>query len=262
MQNLIRQSVFYAALIAAFVVVACGDDSNPAVENYQKKSWDFLNPDIKYGEMKDKRDGQIYKTVQIGDQVWMAENLNYEVKDSYCLKKSADNCDKLGRLYTWGAAMDSAGVFSSDGKGCGYTKFCSPKFPVRGVCPEGWHLPDYGEWDRLLTAVVECDPDVACENGPLETLMSKKDMDVKNNLNGENNTDDFGFSAVSAGYMHDSPEQFYSGGAYFWSSTEYDGDGEYSGKYDAYSVMHNSHVFYLDYNLCKCSGYSVRCVKD
>ena len=92
-----------------------------------------------YGSLTDDRDGQTYKTVKIGEQIWMAENLNYEELNSYCYNDSAEYCAKYGRLYTWAAAMDSAGEWSNNGRACGLNMMtCSPKYPVRGICPEGW----------------------------------------------------------------------------------------------------------------------------
>ena len=105
------------------------------------------------GTMTDERDGQIYKIVTIGKQTWMAENLNYESTNSFCYKDSVEYCTNYGRLYTWAAAMDSVGTWSTNGKGCGYGTTCSPTYPVRGICPEGWHLPDTTEWHTLFTAV-------------------------------------------------------------------------------------------------------------
>lgn len=73
----------------------------------------------------DPRDGKVYQTVKIGDQVWMAENLNYDAGDSsYCYKDDNANCDKYGRLYTWNAAIKAA--------------------------PPGWHLPSKEEWETLI----------------------------------------------------------------------------------------------------------------
>ena len=103
--------------------------------------------------MTDERDGQTYKTVTIGTQTWMAENLNYESVDSYCYNDSAKYCAKYGRLYTWAAAMDSVGEWSTNGRGCGYYGDCSPTYPVRGVCPKGWHLLTKAELEMLLETV-------------------------------------------------------------------------------------------------------------
>lgn len=103
--------------------------------------------------MTDSRDGQTYKTVKIGVQIWMAENLNYKADSSFCHHNDESNCSNYGRFYRWATAMDSAGTWSSNGKGCGYGKACSPTYPVRGVCPSGWHLPSLTELITLFNVV-------------------------------------------------------------------------------------------------------------
>lgn len=98
-----------------------------------------------YGILTDKRDGRSYKTVVIGNQVWMAENLNYDSGDdlSYCF--FANDCERYGRHYEWPAAVDSINT------GYGSTEATCPKNnPIKGICPEGWHIPSEPEWDTLL----------------------------------------------------------------------------------------------------------------
>lgn len=109
------------------------------------------------GFVKDARDGQTYKTVKIGDQTWMAKNLNYQYNEgtakSYCYENRADLCTKYGRLYTWAAAIDSMQIYKDTKEQCGDGKLCKMPEKVRGVCPSGWHLPTQAEWDILITTV-------------------------------------------------------------------------------------------------------------
>ena len=194
------------------------------------------------GSITDTRDGQTYKTVVIGTQTWMAQNLNYETANSYCYGDSPSNCTKYGRLYTWPAAMDGAGTWSTNGKGCGYNKTCSPTYPVRGVCPTGWHLPTEAEFETLFTAV-----------GKLKSTSGWNDFEGKSG----NGVDAFAFSALPAG----SRDNFGNYGgegydAFFWSSTENGSDYAY-GMYlyyrDGDAHLNNHYNYY---------GFSVRCVKD
>jgi uncharacterized protein (TIGR02145 family) len=71
----------------------------------------------------DPRDGKVYNTVQIGDQCWLKENLNYDTENSLCHSNNTDYCDAYGHLYTWHEAVD--------------------------ICPTGWHLPSHDEWTEL-----------------------------------------------------------------------------------------------------------------
>ena len=286
----------------AAVLVACGDDSSSATDSDEVSSSSacedcdgsssskaksssssvkssssssvpegYVDPStVVKGTMTDERDGQTYKTVKIGTQTWMAENLNYAYTSvpykyykvsndvytsdstSWCYNNDASNCAKYGRLYTWAAAMDSVGTWTTNGKGCGFRNECSPTYPVRGVCPEGWHLPSETEWDSLRTAV---------GGGAIAGKMLKSTSGW-DDFNGEhiNCTDAYAFSVLPAGF------RVYEGSfkdeglhAHFWSSTEYELEGAY---YAYYTLWYS----YLDkaslYNSYKYSGLSVRCVKD
>lgn len=202
-----------------------------------------------YGELTDDRDGQTYKTVKIGDQWWMAENLNYETDNSFYYNDSAEYCEKYGRLYTWAAATDSAGVWGENGKGCGYAKHCTTAYPVRGVCPEGWHLPTKNEWNTLSTAV-------GGQTTPGKVLKSTSGWYTDDVYHG-NGTDAFSFSALPAGYrsytgLYDLAGYY----AYFWSSTARDSRNAYN-----VYLYYNHDYMALDYS-DKRRGFSVRCVKD
>ena len=184
--------------------------------------------------MTDERDGKVYRTVKIGDQTWMAENLNYADSaktpslkgKSWCYNNVAANCDVAGRLYTWAAA--------------------------KTACPSGWHLPDTTEWKALFTAV-----------GGSSTADTKlKSTSAWNNSG--NGTDAFGFSALPAG-GRDSYGDYYYEGYYadFWSSTEDGSDSTEDGSDCAYFMRLYYSYDYADLNNnYKYYGFSVRCVKD
>ncbi len=140
--------------------------------------------------LTDLRDGKTYKTVTIGDQTWMAENLNYETENSYCYDDDPSNCSKYGRLYTWAAA--------------------------KTVCPSGWHLPSTTEFKTLFTAV---------GGSSTAGTVLKSTGGWYNDGNG---TDAFGFSALPAGNRRNNGYYNDEGNyAYFWSSKEYDSSNAY-----------------------------------
>jgi uncharacterized protein (TIGR02145 family) len=89
--------------------------------------------------------GQTYKTTQIGEQIWMAENLNYKTGNSECYTEHSENCAKFGRLYDWSTAMG----FESGCNSNACKSNIKPKH--RGICPEGWHIPTPAEWEQLFS---------------------------------------------------------------------------------------------------------------
>ena len=222
-----------------------------------------FNPEIDYGSMTDSRDGQIYKTVKIGDQTWMAENLNYAdsintpslLERSWCYDDKAENCAVAGRLYTWAAAIDSVTLATDadNPQDCGYGKTCSLPAKVQGVCPDGWHLPTQVEWETLFT-------EVGGNSTAGKILMSQTGWD--NNGNG---TDGVGFSALPVGINDRYVDPYYRGDldfggdgvdAAFWSASDY------SSKLAYFLGMSTSNEYAYLYSFHKDVGYSVRCLKD
>lgn len=206
-------------------VVRCKTDSTDACE---------------YGTLTDERDGQTYKTVKIGGLWWMAENLNYAYlqptdtldSSSFCFNDSLEYCEKYGRLYTWYAALK--------------------------VCPSGWHLPWYMEF---------------------ETFIPSSYRDGRAIRSTEwNGTDDYGFAALPGGaryidgaYTLGDVGGGWGGGmggytgdpAWFWTDTKV-ADQTYGDV--TYKMAHAIRVF-PEGNAGLSTGfveeaYSVRCVKD
>ena len=122
--------------------------------------------DVQYGLLKDDRSGtmQVYKTVKIGDQIWMAENLNYNASGSECNK----DCDVFGRLYK------PSSVAESD------------------PCPNGWRLPTENDFHILVNE--DHDPKALHQTENIGTML-KATSGWNDDGNG---TDDFGFSAIAA----------------------------------------------------------------
>ena len=154
-----------------------------------------FNSTITYGQFVDPRDHRVYKTVDIGKQTWMAENLEYADTIVYPelrtkMKCYNDSCEKYGRLYHWSVAFDSAKVFSSGVKECNpeYNGFtyrnghqCRYAYPVQGLCPEGWHVPDGNDWRVFILNFSSSGEMVSREFG---------------------GTDKYGFSVIPMGYWY------------------------------------------------------------
>ena len=181
----------------------------------------------------------------------MAQNLNYKTENSYCYDDSPSNCSKYGRLYTWAAAMDSAGLWSTNGKGCGVGSRCSPTYPVRGVCPEGWHLPKQSEWNTLASVVGAS----SFVGKKLKSTSGWFDYNGKS----ENGTDDYSFSALPAGYRGSSASYDEGHFSNFWSATESSSFGDRDAEFMFLGYADNNMGSLSD---SKGYGFSVRCVKD
>lgn len=152
--------------------------------------WVSSFPESKKGSMKDPRDGKTYKTVKIGKQVWMAENLNFKSGDSWCYNNSEQNCNEYGRLYSWEAALNA--------------------------CPEGWHLPTKWQFEILRFNV----------GG--EDVAGKMLKSTTGWYDDGNGVDKYGFNVLPAGIRY-YDGVFCDAGKYanFWSATENDGDDAY-----------------------------------
>ncbi len=227
-------------------------------------NWDVpkeahFNPDITYGSMTDERDGKVYRTVQIGDQIWMAENLNYAdsvktpslLERSWCYDNKTENCDVAGRLYTWAAAIDYVAL-CDNGNGVN----CDDGVPtkkVRGICPSGWHLPRYAGDDNEFYILYIA----AGEKTAGKALKSQMGWEYRGYK--YIGTDTFGFSGIPAGYRTSSGEFSSAGGLAYFHTT--------AGSTDGLSFTHPEYLSYGSdgmgmERLNTSAAYSVRCIKD
>jgi uncharacterized protein (TIGR02145 family) len=249
-----------------------------------------FNPDLNYGTVTDI-DGNEYKTIQIGTQTWMAENLRTTryadgtaiqllkavqahypdpndpgsivyleseweriglFSKAYCWPlDDKTNANPYGALYSWSAAMNGAESSSQSPSG------------IQGVCPTGWHLPSDQEWTTLVDYL----------GGQSVAGGKLKEADTIHWASpNEGATNESGFTAVASGYAGDG--LLYRSWAWFWSSTEINryfpnsprwNPDEYNNPmYDLIAcryLLSNSSGIRSDEG-ARQQGFSVRCVKD
>ncbi|MDD4033418.1 MAG: fibrobacter succinogenes major paralogous domain-containing protein [Bacteroidales bacterium] len=220
---------------------------------------------------RDSRDGKVYKTVTIGEQVWMAENLAYLPDDpgvvgpaigsetephfyvygyygtNVAAAKATTDYITYGVLYNWPAAMNGAASSNANPSS------------VQGICPEGWHLPSDNEWKQLemyLGMTQEAADDIAWRGTGQGGKLKKAGISHWKSPN-EGATNESGFTALPGGCRLPS-STFYSVGSegYWWSSTA---EGTSVASYRGLAYIHG------DVGRTPCTkgyGFSVRCVQD
>ncbi len=190
-------------------------------------------------------DGNVYNTVQIGEQCWMKENLrvgiqinysqgmtNNNIVEKYCYNDNSANCDIYGGLYEWDEMMQYTSIEGA-----------------QGICPEGWHIPTNDEWS-LLTVYSGGD-DIGGGK------MKEKGTSHWNSPN-TGATNESGFTAFPGGISGDSTGGFSGVGrfGYWWSSTE-----KYSSMAWDIDLWAGESGVGHHYN-GKDLGFSIRCLKD
>ncbi len=245
---------FYKAFVAAGTDTAWGE-----VKNLRTLT---INPCENAPTLEDV-EGNVYNTIQIGEQCWMAENLRTTKKPDgspitsatqiwYCPNNcslTSDTVMTYGLLYNWDATTQ------------GVSSVSNPM--VGGICPEGWHVPSDVEWTTLIQYVKE-QPEYQCEDSRkiAKSLASKQGWKnnttpcaVGNNPSENNKT---GFNAFPAGNYDNNNSRFpnFSERAYFWSSTVFDnGNDMYRG------LRFGLDTVVRDHNR-KYDGLSVRCLRN
>lgn len=176
------------------------------------------------GTMKDNRDGKVYKTVKIGNQWWMAENLAYKASSGcWSYDNNISNVNTYGYLYNWETA--------------------------KNICPSGWHLPSNSEWEILIERL-------GGKNVAGEKLKKSTTWDLFKGVNFGNNSS--GFSAVASGQYDSFGDCFANMGnsCFWWSKTQNSSEDAWN-----YGLGNNSSETYpFPCNIH--DGYSIRCIKN
>lgn len=236
------------------------------IYDYSKE--DFFSETANYGTLKDSRDNKTYKTIKIGSQTWMAENLDYSDStkmtnlkgNSWCFNNRPKNCEMAGRLYTWTAAMNLASFYLEESA----ADVIAEKH--QGICPSGWHIPTSSEWNDLMEYVEA----LGLEGYAGRDLKSQTGWSY---YSAAIPTDEYGFSAIPTGaYYGKYAETGNTYSAYtfddegyftnFWSASE--AAGTYSATRAIYWFLDYRYDYFkesADYNQ-KGRGFAVRCLKN
>lgn len=231
-----------------------GDQPGAVITNLRVAA-EGSDPDFSCGTSKvADRDGNVYATVQIGEQCWMKENLRVTkysdgtaISDLRSPNDNIANVPVYGYLYTWEATMNGAEGSSSKPSG------------VKGVCPIGWHVPSFGEFNQLESVASTMD---ACGAG--RALAANEGWTV----NGDNscyvgynqsvNNNVTGFTARPAGYYSTAYQflEFNSAASFITTNP-----GGYNDLVSYWMVRTNASGTTV-LSMTKQGGGSVRCVKD
>jgi uncharacterized protein (TIGR02145 family) len=177
----------------------------------------------------------------------MAENLNYAAQGSRCYNDDNTYCDAYGRLYDWATAMNIDAIYNT-------TIWNGSVANHRGVCPQGWHVPNYAEWVTLTNYA-------GGTNAAGTKLKATSGWNAHETYG--NGTDDYGFAALPAGVLDEwSGMVFIDFGNYGeWWSTDRGYNGEHATRaYRKYAKYDNSAFHWGDGS--KRSMYNLRCVRD
>jgi len=239
-KGLLRISVF---IVLVAMVCACGgDDDDPSGNATNGKSTAVFNSSVTYGSLTDQ-DGNIYKTVTIGTQTWMAENLRTTKyndgtaipKESesfstpaYCNYNNSDEAIAIatyGRMYNWFAV--------NTGK----------------LAPKGWHVPTDAEWTILTDHL-------GGAGGAGDNLREMGTLHWTAPNTGA--TNEAGFTGLPGGYSGN--DKFFDRGntGLWWSTSE-------SSTVPEVAVHLTMNPFASStslYTISKQTGISVRCIKD
>jgi uncharacterized protein (TIGR02145 family) len=192
----------------------------------------------------DPRDGKIYSTVLIGNQCWMAENLNVgimvsdfaqqdnKIIEKTCYDNDPANCQVYGGLYNWHEAMNW-------------------EIENQGICPVGWHLPSREDWQQLVS-------ELGTEDAGQHMKVSKEHSPSWDGTNSS------GFSALPAGVGHESHFGRIGKWGLFWSSTEADENFAWFAQLDNFwnPAPPKYKILYIGNYFLKENGFSVRCVRE
>ena len=195
-----------------------GNEYNPATQYCRNGTTVTTYGSISYGD-------KTYKTLDIGEQTWMAENLNYATSSgSVCYDNSESYCNTYGRLYNWATAME--------------------------VCPNGWHIPSLSDWNMLITAV----GGLSIAGKYLKAIEDRYFISISGyGVNYYMNT--YGFTALLGGGCYPTCYDVSSYGNW-WSETEGVGETAYGIRvYYDYEYINSS-------TYDKPTLFSVRCVRN
>lgn len=236
------------AIISSLGLAACGGDSSSnANENTPEENISSTNTgnssssfsgstvkpsSVKTGSLTDERDGQTYKTVQIGNQIWMAENLKLEVSDGFCYGDVKANCEKYGTFYTAKTALR--------------------------ICPDGWKLPNDEAW-KILAQNIGAEYDESGRSGGGTFIYINDDAISKirstTGWTNTNGTNALGFSAYPAGKFNGTQ---YSG---LGEQAAFMGSNKSSGEDDSWAVISENQI-YITGGKVTNSAMPVRCLQE